>query len=111
MTATAAYKTRTGIPATSAVVSKATRLEAQFYAAALKAHPDVPAEIACGEFEDAALLAARQSLPARQQVQANDLVQRATGADMHTRPYLDYLCKKYGALYRLPANEPGREPK
>jgi hypothetical protein len=45
-------------------------LSAQFYAAALKAHPDVPAEIASGEFEDAALLAARQSLPARQQVQA-----------------------------------------
>jgi hypothetical protein len=28
---------------------------------------------------------------------------------MHTKPYLDYLCKKYGALCRLLANEPGRE--
>jgi hypothetical protein len=31
-----------------------------------------------------------------------DLVERATGAVLHMRPYFDYLHEKYGALYRLP---------
>ena len=33
----------------------------------------------------------------------NDLVERATGKTMTTRPYLDYLREKYSTLYRLPA--------
>ena len=33
-------------------------LSAQFYAAAVKAHPGIPSEIAAGEFDDAARLAA-----------------------------------------------------
>jgi Zn-dependent M32 family carboxypeptidase len=44
-------------------------LSAQFYAAALKGHPEIPREIARGEF-GTLRLAARQSLPARQQVRS-----------------------------------------
>jgi carboxypeptidase Taq len=91
-------------------------LSAQFYAAALKAHPGIPREIASGEFgtlhtwlRDNLYLHGSKFVP-------NDLVKRATGAAMHMRPYLDYLSEKYGALYQLPGNtsvagavlEPGR---
>jgi hypothetical protein len=53
---------------------------------------------------DAARLASRQSLPARKQLTPNDLVERATGAVMQMKPYLDNFREKYGVLYRLPAN-------
>ena len=43
-------------------------LGAQFYASALKAHPGIPAEIAQRRVRHAARLAARDHLPARQQV-------------------------------------------
>jgi carboxypeptidase Taq len=33
----------------------------------------------------------------------NDLIERATGAVMQMKPYLNYLHEKYGALYRLPS--------
>jgi carboxypeptidase Taq len=78
-------------------------LAAQFYAAALKAHPEIPAEIARGEFgtlhgwlRDAIYRHGRKFPP-------NELVKRSTGSPMSMTPYLAYLREKYGALYRLPA--------
>ena len=43
-------------------------LSAQFYAAAVKAHPDIPREIATGRVRHAARLAARAHLPAWPQI-------------------------------------------
>jgi carboxypeptidase Taq len=82
-------------------------LSAQFYAAALKAHPDIPQEIANGEF--ATLLTwLRDNLYRHgSKFVSNDLVERATGTVMQIEPYLDYLREKYGALHRLPANMSG----
>ena len=78
-------------------------LSAQFYTAAVKAHPDVPALITAGEFGplhgwliDNVYRHGRKFTP-------NELIERATGEAMTMRPYLAYLRGKYGELYALPA--------
>ena len=77
-------------------------LSAQFYAAALKAHPDIPCEIANGEFGTLHTWLRDNLYRHGSKFVPNDLVERATGAAMQMRPYFDYLREKYGALYRLP---------
>ena len=79
-------------------------LSAQFYTAALKAHPDIPREIASGEFDTLHTWLRDYLYRHGSKFLPNDLVKRATGKAMTIRPYLDYLREKYGALYRLPAN-------
>jgi carboxypeptidase Taq len=76
-------------------------LSAQFYAAAVQARPEIPAQIAAGEFallhgwlRDNVYQHGRKFLP-------GVLVERATGTPMTMRPYLDYLRGKYGELYAL----------
>ncbi len=78
-------------------------LAAQFFAAALKAHPAIPAEIARGGF--ATLLGWLQDNIYRHGAKypPNELIRRATGAPLTMKPYLSYLREKYGALYGLPA--------
>ena len=78
-------------------------LSAQFYAAALKAHPDIPDEISRGEF---GMLGAwlRENLYRHgRKFKPNELVRRTTGEPMNVGPYLAYLRGKYGELYDLPA--------
>ena len=79
-------------------------LSAQFYAAALKAHPDIPHEIASGEFGTLHTWLRENLYRHGCKFVPNDLVEGATGATMNMQPYLDYLHEKYGALYRLPAS-------
>ncbi len=78
-------------------------LSAQFFAAAVKAHPDIPGRIAAGEFgtlhtwlRDNLYCHGRKFTP-------DELIERATGGPMTMRPYLGYLRGKYGELYSLPA--------
>jgi carboxypeptidase Taq len=78
-------------------------LSAQFYAAALRTHPDIPQEIASGEFGTLHGWLRDNLYRHGSKFAPNDLVERATGTVMHTEPYLDYLREKYGALYRLPS--------
>ncbi len=76
-------------------------LGAQFYAAALKAHPEITAEIAQGQF--ATLhdwLAANVYAPGSKYT-APELVERVTGGPMAIGPYIAYLKNKYGELYDL----------
>jgi carboxypeptidase Taq len=88
MIATVVCRMRTGIPVTSAVDSRATR-SAIFYprssTAALKAHPNIPREIASGEF--GTLHTWLRDNPCRHgsKFVPNDLVERATGAVMQMR--------------------------
>lgn len=76
-------------------------LGAQFYAAALKAHPDIPHEIARGEFGTLHGWLRESIYRHGAKFTPNELVERATGSAMTMQPYLDYLRGKYGALYRL----------
>jgi carboxypeptidase Taq len=79
-------------------------LSAQFYAAALKAHRDIPQEVATGQFRTLHTWLRDHIYQHGSKFVPNDLVKHATGKAMTIRPYLDYLRKKYGALYRLPAS-------
>jgi carboxypeptidase Taq len=84
-------------------------LSAQFYAAALKAHPDIPQEIASGEF-GTLLTWLRDNLYRHgNKFAPNELIKRATGTPMNMTPYLDYLREKYAALYPV-ASERLRTP-
>jgi Zn-dependent M32 family carboxypeptidase len=79
-------------------------LFAQFYAAALEAHPDIPPEIASGEFRTLHTWLHNNLYRHGSKFAPNDLVKRATDKAMTIKPYLDYLREKYCALYRLPAS-------
>jgi carboxypeptidase Taq len=76
-------------------------LSAQFYAAALEVHPNIPHEMAGGQFGTLRSWLRDNLYRHGSKFVPNDLVERATGAVMNTRPYLDYLRDKYRALYRL----------
>jgi carboxypeptidase Taq len=76
-------------------------LGAQFYDAALKAHPQIPREIAGGQC--GTLLAwLRENIHQHgSKYTASELVQRITGGSLTIEPYIRYLRTKYGELYGL----------
>jgi carboxypeptidase Taq len=78
-------------------------LSAQFYAAALRAHPEIPQQLHAGEFgnlhawlRDNLYRLGRKFTPA-------ETVQRATGEPISIGPYMAYLRRKFGELYQLPS--------
>jgi carboxypeptidase Taq len=77
-------------------------LSAQFYAAAIKAHPDIPNEIATGEFCTLHDWLRTHVYQHGRKFKPTELVERATGGAMNSGPYLCYLRGKYGEFYRLP---------
>src|SRR5262249_32990565 len=85
-------------------------LSAQFYAAAIQAHPEIPREFACGKFDLLHKWLAPHVHHHGRKFEPNELVARATGAPMTIGPYLEYLRGKYGELYRLPAGTAGVPP-
>jgi carboxypeptidase Taq len=76
-------------------------LSAQFYNAALKAHPEIPQELSQGR--TGVLLGWLQDNIYRhgRKFTANELVERITGGPISIQPYIQYLREKYGALYDL----------
>ena len=79
-------------------------LSAQFYAAALQAHPDIPREIARGEFSTLHTWLRDNVYQHGSKFAPNDLIERVTDAAMNMTPYLGYLREKYAALYWLPGS-------
>jgi carboxypeptidase Taq len=80
-------------------------LAAQFYDAAVTAHPDIPSEIAGGTFSTLHGWLVDNIYRYGRKHRPDDLVQRATGAPMRMEPYLAYLRGKYGELYALPTRK------
>jgi carboxypeptidase Taq len=78
-------------------------LSAQFYAAALKAHPQIPHEIRSGEFATLHAWLTDHIYRHGRKFPPGELVERATGSPMSMAPYVAYLRAKYGDIYRLPA--------
>ena len=74
-------------------------LSAQFYAAALRAHPEIPQQIAVGEFGTLKGWLGQNLYRHGRKFGAGDIVRRATGEGMRIEPYIAYLREKYGALY------------
>jgi carboxypeptidase Taq len=76
-------------------------LSAQFYAAALAAHPEIPAEITSGRFATLHGWLQENIYRHGRKFEADEVVRRATGEPMTIRPYMTYLTRKYGELYDL----------
>jgi carboxypeptidase Taq len=76
-------------------------LSAQFYETAVRAHPRIPDEIAAGEFGTLHHWLAEHVYQYGRMFTASELVERATGGPLTLEPYLRYLRRKYGELYKL----------
>lgn len=77
-------------------------LSAQFYAAAVAAHPEIPREIEQGMFGTLHGWLSDRIYRHGRKYQPSELVERTTGRPMSMEPYLGYLRTKYGEIYRLP---------
>jgi carboxypeptidase Taq len=74
---------------------------AQFFSQALKAHPEIPAEMAQGKFDPLHNWLIENVYKHGNKFTANELVEKATGGPLSIEPYLAYLNTKYGELYKL----------
>ena len=80
-------------------------LSAQFFAAAVKAHPGIPGEIRNGEFGTLRRWLTESIYRHGAKFTAPELVKRVTGGEMTIEPYLDYLWGKFQSLYGLREDE------
>ncbi len=76
-------------------------LNAQFYEAALRAHPEIPADIERGEFGKLHGWLKENLYQHGSKFTASELVERVTGGPMRIEPYIHYLRAKYGELYNF----------
>lgn len=76
-------------------------LSAQFYGAALQAHPNIPAEIAAGNFGSLHGWLKENIYQYGRQYSAAEIIKKATGRDLEIGPYVEYLKTKYGGLYQI----------
>ncbi len=76
-------------------------MAAQFYAAAVRKHPSIPAEVAKGEFATLRGWLRENVYQHGAKFTAAELLQRATGKPMGTDDYIAYLWNKYQPLYQL----------
>ncbi len=76
-------------------------LSAQFYETALKAHPEIPGEIAQGQFGTLHGWLKENIYQYGSKYPAPELIERVTGGGLKVEPLLNYLRTKFGALYSL----------
>lgn len=76
-------------------------MSAQFYNAAVKAHPEIPAQIGQGNFSTLHNWLKEHIYQYGSKYTANELLQRVTGGGLETQPLIDYLRRKYGEWYAL----------
>ncbi len=76
-------------------------LAAQFFDAALTAQPEIPDQIAAGEFDVLRGWLTENIYRHGRKFTADELVQRVTGGPLSVAPYLGCLRAKFGELYGL----------
>jgi carboxypeptidase Taq len=76
-------------------------MSAAFFAQALKAHPEIPAEMGQGKFSTLHSWLVENIYQHGRKFTANELVERVTGSPLSTAPYIEYLKTKYSQLYKL----------
>ena len=76
-------------------------LAAQFYAATLKAHPEIPGQIKRGQFSTLHGWLKENLYQHGKKFTTAELVERLTGGPISITPYIHYLRQKYGELYTL----------
>ncbi len=74
-------------------------LSAQFFEAALAAHPEISREIAAGQFETLHQWLKTNIYQYGRELPGAEIIKRATGKPMTIGPYIRYLKNKYGELY------------
>jgi carboxypeptidase Taq len=76
-------------------------MSAQFFAAALQAHPQIPGEMRAGMFDTLRGWLTQNVYQHGSKFTANEVIERATGQPLSIDPYIHYLRTKYGELYSL----------
>ena len=76
-------------------------MSAQFYDAALKAHPEIPKEISKGQFATLHTWLKNNIYQHGRKFSPEVLVKRSTGKALSIEPYMGYLRTKYGEIYEL----------
>ena len=76
-------------------------ISALFYEQALKAHPEIPDEIAQGKFEVLHGWLEENIYRPGRKYSAAELIERVSGGPLRIAPYVQYLKHKYGELYSL----------
>lgn len=74
---------------------------AQFYRAALQAHPEIPDQVGEGRFDTLLGWLGEHVYRHGSKFTAAELLTRVTGGDLQINPWIDYIRTKYGALYTL----------
>ena len=76
-------------------------LSVQFYNQAVRAHPNIPRDIANGKF-DVLLTWLNENIHQHgRKFTSDELTQRVVGESIQSRDYLDYLTTKYSDIYEL----------
>lgn len=76
-------------------------LSAQFFDYAVRAYPDIPKQIAQGEFGTLHRWLKENIYQHGSKFTASELIERVTGGPLSIEPYIHYLRTKYGELYKL----------
>jgi carboxypeptidase Taq len=76
-------------------------LSALFYEQALKAHPEIPAEMRQGKFSTLHGWLVENIYSHGSKYTAPELIERVTGGPIRIEPYIRYLRGKYSELYTL----------
>jgi len=76
-------------------------LGAQFYEAALRAHPEIPDEMTQGKFDTLHTWLVENIYRHGSKYTADELIENVTGQELSIRPYIKYLKEKFGELYDL----------
>jgi carboxypeptidase Taq len=75
-------------------------LSAAYYESALKAHPEIPAEISQGKFDTLHTWLKTNIYQHGSKFTASELTERVTGTPLRIEPYIGYLKGKYAELYK-----------
>jgi carboxypeptidase Taq len=76
-------------------------MSAQFFAAALAANPDIPAQIAQGQFAPLRTWLTENLYQYGSQFTAAELLERVTGKALSIEPFMGYIRQKFGDLYAI----------
>jgi carboxypeptidase Taq len=76
-------------------------MSAQFYNAALAAHPDLPEQYRAGKFDTLHTWLKDNIYRHGGKFTADELLKRITGGSLDTSPWIQYIRAKYGAIYGI----------
>jgi carboxypeptidase Taq len=76
-------------------------LSVQFFDAAVREFPEIPDRIGQGDFGVLRSWLTDRIYRHGRKYEPNELIEMATGEPLQSRSYIDYLKKKYGAIYDL----------